>query len=83
MIIVTGAVVQGLAPNWEDSDVKTTVDINLEDYQMTEVEVTLYRDHKNVVTSSLVVLNDGHQIRFKGNALFNADITLREVGYEV
>ncbi|AAQ17992.1 hypothetical protein Aeh1ORF323c [Aeromonas phage Aeh1] len=83
MTIVTGAVVQGLAPNWEQTDVKSTVEINLENYQMTDADVTLYRDHRNTVTSSLIVLNDGHQIRFKGNALFNADITLREVGYEV
>lgn len=80
---MTGAVVQGLAPNWEIQEVKTSVEINLENYQMTSAEVTLYRDSRNIVTSSLIVLNDGHQVRIKGNALFSADIVLRDEGYEV
>lgn len=83
LLLVTGAIVQGLAPNWNEQDIKSSIEVNLEDYQMTEVDVTLYRDHKNIVTSSLIVLNDGIEIRFKGNALFNPDITLREKEYEV
>ncbi|ADQ53039.1 hypothetical protein CL89_gp157 [Aeromonas phage PX29] len=83
MKLVTGSVVESLSPNWHEDAVKETVKIDLEDYQMTDVDVTLYRDANHIVTSSLIVLNDGHQVRFKGNALFNSDITLREEGYEV
>ncbi|BES53266.1 hypothetical protein [Aeromonas phage phiWae14] len=83
MTLVTGKICEGLPPDWQEQEVKTSIQIDLEKYQMSEVDVTLTRDIHNRVTSSLIVLNDGHQIRFRGNALENEAITLREIGYVV
>lgn len=81
MKLVTGNIVQGLPKNFTELGLLDPIPVNLEKYQMTDVDIFIYRNHKNAVISSLMILNDGTEVRTKGNILNNNDIVLRDIDY--
>lgn len=81
MILVTGKIVDGLPVNYIELGVLNPIQVNLEEYAMTEIEITVYRNHHNVPTSTLIKLHDGTEIRFKGNAMDDPRITIRDLDY--
>lgn len=81
MKLVTGSIVQGLPKNFIELGIMTPISVDLEKYQLTDVEVTIYRNKHNIAMSSLMVLNDGTEVRVKGDILKSKDIVLRDITY--
>lgn len=82
-LLVTGSVVEANPPQWEENAVKEPIQVDLSEYQMTEVSILLQRNRHNHVTSSLMVLHDGIEVRVKGDIRDHDSFTIRDLGYEV
>lgn len=87
MILVGSGVHVALPPAWGDkigcNSYVEMLSVDLDDYRMQEVEITLYREEfTGRVNCSLMVLPDGLEVRVLGDIRKHPTIVLREIGYE-
>ena len=87
MILLGTGVHTALPSTWRDmigsNSYVELLSVDLDNYRMQEVEVTLYREeYTGKVTSSLLVLPDELEIRVLGDIRNHPTIVLREPGYE-
>lgn len=84
MRLISGDVVEGLPADIAERDVKESIDVDLSKRSMEVVDV-LFQRHpitQNIETS-LMILNDGIQIRVVGDIRDHTDIVVREMNYNL